>query len=153
MEPGQPPPAPQPVQFGSYAELYDQAVDNLNQIPKYRNADGILFVCALQTEIKRLQNRQIDKSLTRDPRDKKAVLNAEGIEPQPGPRVKDLKTVQVEEIMQIYEEKKKGDYQKVVADPCFCLYFWTLGKQGHCDRTECGKRELFPTSCRATWRK
>ena len=107
MEPGQPTPDPQPVQFGSYAELYDQAVDNLNQIPKYRNADGILFVCALQTEIKRLQNRQIDKSLTRDPRDKKAVLNAEGIEPQPGPRVKDLKTVRVGEIMPINSTWKR----------------------------------------------
>ena len=78
METGQSTPDPQPVQFGSYAELYDQAVDNLNQIPKYRDADGILLVCALQTAIKRLQSRQIDKSLTRDPRDKKAVLVAQG---------------------------------------------------------------------------
>ena len=76
---------PQPKQFASYQELTTQAIDNVNKIPKYRDADGVLFVCVLQTEIKRLQNLQTDKSLTRDPKDKAAVLEREGIEPNPGP--------------------------------------------------------------------
>ena len=44
-----------------------------------------MFVCALPTQILKLQKTQINKEQTRDPRDTKEVLNQEGIEPHPGP--------------------------------------------------------------------
>ena len=47
-----------------------------------------MFVCALPTQILKLQKTQINKEQTRDPRDTKEVLNQEGIEPHPGPSFK-----------------------------------------------------------------